>query len=296
MTAVAISNPDKVLFPDDGITKADLAAYYERIADTMLPHVRGRPVHMQRFPDGIDGEEIQQKQAPDYFPDFVRRVQVERRGGGSVTHPVIDNAETMVYLADQACVTPHTWLARADRLDNPDQLIFDLDPSSDLDPVRATAKALRALLEEELGLVAYLKTTGSRGYHVVVPLDRGAGFDQARAFARGAAKVLATREPSRLTVEQRKDKRRGRLYLDTARNAYAQTAVAPYAVRALAGAPVACPIDWRELSRVEPRTFTLRNIQRRLARRRDAWAGIWDDARSLREPGRRLEKLSAASP
>ncbi len=292
MTAVEISNPDKVLFPDDGITKADLKRYYGRVAAAMLPHVRGRPVHMQRFPDGIDGEEIQQKQAPDYFPELVRRVEVKRKGGGSVTHPVIDNAETIAYLAGQACITPHTWLSRADRLDNPDQLVFDLDPPGrDLDALRAAAKALKALLEE-LGLVAYLKTTGSRGLHVTAPLDRSAGFDEARAFARQVADLLAAREPSRFTTQQRKDRRRGRLYLDTARNAYAQTAVAPYAVRALPGAPVACPVDWRELNRVEPQMFTLRNTLQRLARKRDPWAGIWDDARALPEPSR-LEQLGA---
>src|SRR5919197_20700 len=225
-TTVEISNPDKVLFPDDGITKADLAGYYERIAERMLPHVRGRPVHMQRFPDGIEGEEVQQKQVPDYFPDFVQRVRVARKGGGSVTHALIDNPETLVYLAGQACITPHTWLARQDRLDNPDQIVFDLDPArGGLDVLRAAARALRELLEE-LGLAAYLKTTGSRGLHVVTPLDRGAGFDEVRAFARGVADLLAARDPDRLTTEQRKDKRRGRLYLDTGRNAYAQTAVA----------------------------------------------------------------------
>jgi bifunctional non-homologous end joining protein LigD len=295
MTSVEISNPDKVLFPDDGITKAELARYYERIAQAMLPHVRGRPVHMQRFPDGVGGPEIQQKQAPDYFPDFVRRVEVRRKGGGSVTHPVIDNVETLVYLADQACITPHTWLARDDRLDNPDQLIFDLDPVGeevDLEALREATRVTKALLEE-LGLATYLKTTGSRGYHVVVPLDRGAGFDQVRAFARDVAKLLASRDPELFTVEQRKDKRRASLYVDTARNAYAQTAVAPYAVRALPGAPVAVPIDWRELGRVEPRSVRLKTAQRRLSRKRDPWEGIWDDARSLREPGRRLERLRA---
>ena len=295
MRTVEISNPDKVLFPDDGITKQELARYYQRVAEAMLPHVRGRPVHMQRFPDGIGGEQIQQKQVPDYFPDFVRRAKVSRRGGGSVTHAVIDNPETLVYLADQACVTPHTWLSRTDKLDNPDQLIFDLDPAGDdLDVVRGGATALRELLEQ-LGLATYLKTTGSRGFHVLVPLDRRAGFDQARAFARDVAKLLAEREPKRFTVEQRKDKRRGRLYLDTARNAYAQTAVAPYAVRALPGAPVACPVDWDELGRVEPQQFTLRSLPRRLARKRDPWAGIWDEARSLREPSRRLEGLRAGA-
>ena len=288
--AVEISNPDKALFPD-GLTKAELARYYERIAETMLPHVRGRPVHMQRFPDGIEGEEIQQKQAPDYFPEYVKRARVRRKRGGSVEHVVIENAETLVYLADQACITPHVWLSRIDKLDNPDQLIFDLDPPGhDLAPVRDAARALRELLDE-VGLAAFLKTTGSRGLHVVTPLDRSSGFDDTRAFARELAALLAEREPKRFTVEQRKQKRRGRLYLDTARNAYAQTAVAPYAVRALPGAPVACPLDWREVGRVEPQQFTVRNIARRLAHKDDPWAEIDGDARSLGEPQRRLAGL-----
>jgi bifunctional non-homologous end joining protein LigD len=288
--AVEISNPDKELFPD-GLTKAELARYYERIAETMLPHVRGRPVHMQRFPEGIEGEEIQQKQAPDYFPEYVKRARVRRRRGGSVEHVVIENAETLVYLADQACITPHVWLSRIEELDNPDQLIFDLDPpGNDLIPLRDAARALRELLQE-VGLAAFLKTTGSRGLHVVTPLDRSSGFDETRAFARELAAFLAEREPKRFTVEQRKEKRRGRLYLDTARNAYAQTAVAPYAVRALPGAPVACPLDWREVGRVEPRQFTVRNIARRLARKQDPWAEIGSDARSLRNPQQRLAQL-----
>jgi bifunctional non-homologous end joining protein LigD len=288
--AVEISNPDKALFPD-GLTKAELARYYERIAETMLPHVRRRPLHMQRFPDGIEGEEIQQKQAPDYFPDFVERVRVKRKRGGSVEHVMIENAETLVYLADQACITPHVWLSRVDKLDHPDQLVFDLDPPGrDLAPVRDAARALRELLEE-VGLAAYVKTTGSRGLHVVTPLDRSVRFEETRAFARELAALLAEREPKRFTVEQRKAKRRGRLYFDTARNAYAQTAVAPYAVRALPGAPVACPLDWRELGRVEPQQFTVRNIARRLARKPDPWADIGSDARSLRNPQRRLAQL-----
>src|SRR5262249_23236566 len=142
IAGVAISNPGKPLFPD-GLTKADLARYYDRVAGTMLPHVRGRPVHMQRFRDGIEGPEIQQKQAPDYFPAFVDRAQVPRKRGGSVEHVVIENRETLVYLAGQACITPHVWLARRDRLDNPDQLIFDLDPPGhDLATVRDAPRGL----------------------------------------------------------------------------------------------------------------------------------------------------------
>jgi bifunctional non-homologous end joining protein LigD len=268
--SVTITHPDKALFPD-GLTKADLASYYERVAEVMLPHVRGRPLHMQRFPDGIEGPELQQKQVPGYFPDFVGRVEVPRRRGGTVTHATIESADTLVYLAGQACITPHVWLARADRLDCPDQLMFDLDPpGGDPAPARDAARRLRSLLEEAR-LTAFLKTTGSRGYHVVAPLDRSSSFDEVRAYARDLARELADRVPERFTVEQRIASRGGRLYVDTARNGYAQTAVAPYAVRAIDGAPVACPLEWDELGRVDPQGFTVRNLFRRLARRTDPW-------------------------
>jgi bifunctional non-homologous end joining protein LigD len=271
--SVTITRPGKVLFPD-GLTKAGLASYYERVADVMLPHVRGRPVHMQRFPDGIDGPELQQKQVPDYFPGFVNRVEVPRKRGGTVTHATIESADTLVYLAGQACITPHVWPARADRLDCPDQLIFDLDPpGGDLGPARAAARRLRSRLEEAK-LTPFVKTTGSRGYHVVVPLDRSRSFAEVRAYAREVAAELAERNPDRFTVEQRIAARGGRLYLDTARNGYAQTAVAPYAVRAIDGAPVACPLEWDELGRVDPQGFTVRNLFRRLARRPDPWADM----------------------
>jgi bifunctional non-homologous end joining protein LigD len=269
--SVTITRPEKALFPD-GLTKGDLASYYERVAEVMLPHVRGRPLHMQRFPDGIEGPELQQKQVPDYFPDFVNRVEVARKRGGTVTHATIESADTLVYLAGQACITPHVWLARADRLDCPDQLIFDLDPpGGDLAPARDAARRLRSLLEEAK-LTPFVKTTGSRGYHVVAPLDRSRSFAEVRAYAREVAGELADRVPDRFTVEQRIAARHGRLYLDTARNGYAQTAVAPYAVRAIDGAPVACPLEWDELGRVDPQGFTARSLFRRLARRADPWA------------------------
>ena len=293
MTAVAgveISNPDKPLFPD-GMTKADLARYYARVADVMLPHVRDRPVHMERYPDGIDGEAIQQKQAPRHFPDMVRRVRVPRRRGGSVDHVVIDKPQVLVYLADQACITPHVWLSRASALDNPDRLIFDLDPSrEDLRALRDCARALRGLLDD-VGLRSHLATTGSRGMHVVVPLDRSASFDEARSFARAAARRVVDDDPHRFTVEQRKERRGDRIYIDTARNAYAQTAVAPYAVRALPGAPVATPLHWDELGRAQPRRFTARNLSRRLARTGDPWADIDSHAGSIERAQALLAKL-----
>jgi bifunctional non-homologous end joining protein LigD len=289
---VDVSRRGKLLFPDDGVTKGDLAAYYERVAGHMLPHVKGRPVSMQRFPDGIDGYGFFHKDVPDHFPGWIRRVKVAKRGG-SITHAVIWDADTLVYLADQACITPHVWLSRMDRVRQPDRLVIDLDPSiEDFAAVRRAARAAGELLEE-LGLAPFAMVTGSRGVHVWAPLRRGADFEEVKAFARGAARVLAARHPDELTTEARKAKRGDRILLDVARNAYAQTAVPPYAVRARPGAPVATPLEWRELSdsRLRPDRFTVKSLFRRLASKGDPWAGMASHAKGLAAPRKRLEAL-----
>ena len=288
--AVPVSSPDKVLFPKDGITKADLASYYARAAEAMLPHLEGRPVSMLRYPDGIDGESFFQKDVPDYFPDWIRRARVGKEGG-TLEMMIAEEPAALVYLASQACITPHVWLSRIDRPQRPDRLIFDFDPpDDDFGPVRDGARRMRDLLEE-LGLVPFVMTTGSRGLHVTVPLDRSADFDQVRTFARGCAELLVARRPDHLTVEHRKAKRGGRVYVDTGRNAYAQTGVAPYAVRALPGAPVATPLDWSELGRAKPRSTTIANLFRRLGRKDDPWADIDRKARSLAKAAGRLERI-----
>jgi bifunctional non-homologous end joining protein LigD len=214
-----VGNLDKILFPQESITEGDLIDYYSRIADTMLPHVQGRPVTMQRFPNGIDEEGFYQKEAPDYFPDWIERVSVMVEQEGKTQPQIVcEEAATLIYLADQACITSHIWLSRKDKLNHPDKLIFDLDPpDGDFEPVRFAARALHRLLEE-IELPSYLMTTGSRGLHVVVPLDRDADYDAVRSFARNLSKVLAQREPDRLTAEVRKAKRDGRLFLDYLRN------------------------------------------------------------------------------
>jgi bifunctional non-homologous end joining protein LigD len=292
LAGVNVSRPEKVLFPDDGITKQDLADYYADVADVMVPHLAGRPVNMQRFPDGIEGQGFYEKKAPEHFPDWFRRVTVST-SDGEQQQVVVDDRRSLVYIADQACVTPHVWLARADRLEHPDQLVFDLDPSDpgDVDGVRAATRAVVDLMDD-VGLVPFVKTTGSKGFHVQVPLDRSADFDTSRAFAREAAGLLASRDPDRLTVEQRKDKRGDRVYVDTMRNAYAQTAVPPYAVRARPGAPVATPIERDELGRVRPDQYTTASVTRRLAQRADPWKGMGQAARSLRRPHERLRSLA----
>ncbi|HJU86289.1 MAG TPA: non-homologous end-joining DNA ligase [Gemmatimonadota bacterium] len=293
--ALSLSSLDKVLFPDVGVTKGDLIEHYRRVAARMVPHMKGRPVSMQRYPDGIEGQGFYQKDAPDYFPAWIRRVTVEKKGG-TVEHAVCDDAATLVYLANQNCITPHVWLSRADRLHHPDRLIFDLDPpGEDFDAVRFAARAARELLGE-LGLEAYPMTTGGRGIHLLVPLDRRADFDAVRDFARDAADVLAGRHAGHLTTEARKNKRHGRLFLDVMRNSYAQTAVPPYAVRARAGAPVAVPIAWRELSDpgLTGSKWNTRNIASRL-RKKDPWESLARHGRSLKEPRRKLDRLLAVA-
>jgi bifunctional non-homologous end joining protein LigD len=291
---IELSNLEKVFFPRDGITKGQLIDYYRRIAETMLPYVKDRPITMHRFPDGIDEEGFYQKEAPDYFPGWVRRVSIEVEGEGATQPQVVcDDAATLVYLAEEACITPHVWLSRVDQIRYPDRLIFDLDPpDGDFEPVRSAAKSLRALLDE-LGLTSVVMTTGSRGLHVVVPLDRHSDFDEVRAFAKRVGAVMQEREPERLTVEMSKKKRGDRLFLDYLRNSYAQHAVAPYAVRPRPGAPVATPLDWEELSDgdLNSQTYNIGNIFRRLGQKQDPWGGMTDESSSLKEPSRLLEKL-----
>jgi bifunctional non-homologous end joining protein LigD len=291
--AVELSNQDKVFFPKDGLTKGDLVDYYQRVANHLLPHIENRPLVVQRFPDGIGGDGFYQKQVGDHFPDWIRTVKVELAGSGDTQElAVCDDVSSLVYLANQACVVLHPWLSRADELEHPDSLIVDLDPprGDDFPAVRHAAREVRALFEE-LGLPSFLKLTGSKGVHVVVPLDGHADFDTVRSFAREAMALLADRHADALTTEQRRDQRRGRIFLDVGRNAYGQTAVAPYSVRPLPGAPVSAPIDWEELGRVGPRHLTTQNVFRRLAQRADPWKDLRRRAHSLRGPAETLRGM-----
>ncbi|OKK04380.1 ATP-dependent DNA ligase [Streptomyces sp. CB03234] len=287
---VDIHRPDKVLFPDDGITKADLAGYYRSVAPFMLPHLRGRPLMLERHPDGIDGPRFMQKDTPDSYPDWIHRAEVPKEGG-TVTHTVCDDTATLVHLADQACVTLHRWQSRADRLHRPDRMVFDLDPSEDdFGAVRRAAHLLGELLDA-LKLPSALMTTGSKGLHVIVPLDGHSEFDDVRAFARDVADTLAAAHPGELTTAPRKQARGDRLYLDVQRNGYAQTAVAPYSVRARPGAPVATPLRWDQLD--DPATHARRwTVATVLEQARSApWDGSALRARALGPARRRLDAL-----
>jgi bifunctional non-homologous end joining protein LigD len=269
---VGITRPEKVLFPENDITKGEVIRYYQRVSPWMLRHLRNRPLAFQRFPDGIGGIGFFQKSSPPYYPAWIRKVAVPKVGG-TVRHVICDEVATLVYLANQACITPHIWLSQADKLRMPDQMVFDLDPADeDLAAVIRAAHLLKEILDE-LKLPAYLKATGSRGLHVIVPLDRRLDFDSVRAVARQIAAAVIDRDPAAFTMEQSKRKRLGRLFIDTNRNAYAQTVVAPYALRPRNGAPVAVPLEWAELRRknFRPDEVTMRTIFARLEKIEDPW-------------------------
>ena len=273
---VTLTRPDKVLFPKDGITKRDLVDYYRRIAPHILPHLKDRPLTLERYPDGIGEHKIIQKSASKYYPDWIPTAAMKKHGG-TVAHPICNDEATLVYLANQASITPHIWLSRADKPEVPDQMVFDLDPSTDdFEPVRQAAADLFALLEPE-GVPSFLKTSGSRGLHIVVPLERDAEYGKVHGLAHRIAAELVARSPKTRTLEFMKAKREGRVFVDINRNAYAQTYAAAYAVRARPGAPVSWPIEWSELERkdLRPDGVTLREAPALAAKRRDPWEGFW---------------------
>ncbi|MET7479357.1 non-homologous end-joining DNA ligase [Streptomyces sp. NPDC005648] len=295
---VEVHRPDKVLFPGGGgakeYTKGDLVDYYRSAAPLLLPHLRGRPLMLERHPDGIDGPRFMQKNTPESYPDWIRRVE-ETKEGGTVCHTVCDDSATLVYLADQASLTLHRWLSRVGRENRPDRMVFDLDPASgdDFAAVREAARLLGELLDE-LGLPSALMTTGSRGLHLTVPLNGRQDFDRTREFARDVAEILAEAHPDRLTTAARKKDRGDRLYLDIGRNAYAQTAVAPLTVRALPGAPVATPLHWSQLDDpgLHAGRWTIADAVEQA--RADPWAGVMSKARALGPARRRLDALRAS--
>ncbi len=286
---IEISRPEKVLFPEDGITKGELIEYYARVAPHMLPHLRDRPLTLERYPNGIGTKRFFQKEVSSYFPKWIRTVTVPKVGG-TVTHVVCNDTATLVYIANQACVTPHIFLSRTDKLDVPDQMIFDLDPQGeDFELVRSTAFAFKELLDE-FQLPAYLKTTGSRGLHVAVPLQRRENYDAVRGFARELAAMIVGQEPKERTMEPLKANRGTRVFIDTNRNGYAQLVAPAYAVRARKGAPISVPLEWDELKQKSLRSnsITIRTAFDRLDRVQDPWADFWRRGVSLAKARRKL--------
>ena len=277
-----ITHPEKVLFPDDGITKGDLAAYYEMVAPVMLPHIKSRPVTMERYPAGIGKKGFWQKDVSKGFPAWLERVEVPKKDG-VVHHPLVTDERSLLWIANQNTITPHVWTSRAPDLFHPDVGVFDLDPSRDNPEVlRAAAVALRELLDE-LGMPSWIKTSGSKGFHIVISLDGKTPMNEAAGFAHGVARLLVARYPKELTLEFHKRDRGDKILVDTGRNDYSATFAAAYAVRARAGAPVSAPCTWEEVIRgeVAPGTFTLKNMKARLDRVGDVWSDLRRRKRSL---------------
>jgi len=249
---LAVTHPDKLLFPADGITKGELCAYYEAVAALMLPHVAGRPVTMERYPAGIDKKGFIQKDVSKGFPDWLQRVETSKRTASGadddrVHYPLANDARSLLWLANQNSITPHVWTSRVPKLNQPDVCVFDLDPSQDRPAeLRAAALAVRDLLAE-LGLTSFVKTSGSKGFHILTALDGEADFEAVRRFAHGAGAVLVKRHPALFTQEFIKADRDGRIFVDTGRNGYGATFAAVYAVRPKPGAPVSAPCTWPEL-------------------------------------------------
>jgi bifunctional non-homologous end joining protein LigD len=287
-----ITHPEKVLFPEDGITKGELASYYEQIAPLMLPHLRGRPLTMERYPAGIDKKGFLQKDVTKGFPAWLARAEVPKQGG-TVHYALIDDARSLHWLANQNCITPHVWTSRVPALYRPDLCVFDLDPTHDQPEVLRSAALLVHDLLAELGLTSWIKTSGSKGFHIVVPLDGSADFDLVWRFAHGAGALLVKRDPEHLTQEFIKADREGRILVDTGRNGYNATFAAVYAVRAKPGAPVSAPCSWAELARdeVAPQTFTLRTMAERMAEVGDLWADLHTRGQSLLAPLAQLEQM-----
>jgi bifunctional non-homologous end joining protein LigD len=288
-----ISHPEKILFPGDGITKGELAAYYEAIAPVMLPHLRRRPITMERYHRGIGAPGFFQKDLSKGFPEWLKRVEVPKHGG-TVHHPIANDTRSLLWLANQNSITIHVWPSRTPNLFHPDICVFDLDPSKDdeFDLLRAAALNVRDLLSE-LGLPCWIKTSGSKGFHIAVPLDGKSDFGTVARFAHNVGRVLVQRDPQHLTQEFSKVDRGGRILVDTGRNGYSATFAATYTVRAKAGAPVSAPCTWEEVERgeVHPKSFTLRTMARRIADIGDLWSDMLRRKRSLRQALHRLKDM-----
>jgi bifunctional non-homologous end joining protein LigD len=276
VAGVRLTHPDRVLYADQGITKADLAAYYEAVADWILPHVQGRPLSLVRCPEGEGGACFYQKHFPAGPPKGLKGATI-REKEGRATYATITDLGGLVALVQLGVLEIHPWGSTVEHLENPDLLILDLDPDPDLPWSTVSSAALEAKkLLKDLGLASFAKLTGGKGLHVTAPLLPRDDWDTLKSVARALAERLAAQQPSLYTTGAAKEKRSGRIFIDYLRNARGQTAVAPYSPRARAGAPVATPVAWSEVAAgIRPNAFTVATLPKRLAQlERDPWAGM----------------------
>jgi bifunctional non-homologous end joining protein LigD len=269
---VACTNVDRIIFPDANIAKGEMIAYYNDVASVMVPELIGRPLTVERFTKGIDKGGFFQKHAQKHFPPWIERVELG--GKTRVNYPICNSQRDLVYFANQGAVAFHIWTSRKDAPDRPDLIVFDLDPpDGKFDLVRSVARLLHDQLDA-IGLGAFVKTTGSKGLHVVAPLDGEASYADVMELTTAIAKRMCELHPELVTVEFYKKDRKGRLYFDTMRNAMGATFVAAYSLRGKPGAPVSTPITWAELAEVTSDAIHLRDVRARLDKRGDAWAKL----------------------
>jgi bifunctional non-homologous end joining protein LigD len=292
---VKLSSPDRVLFPDDGITKGDVFAYYEQVANTLVPHLRDRPFTMKRYPHGITGEVFFQKQAPKHLPDWIptRQFRTWRREGGSrlVDFALVNSPEAVLFMVQNNCIDMNAWYSRVDKPHRPDFVLFDLDPpDGGFELAIEVAQLIRELLDD-VGLPGYVKTSGADGIHVVAPIARRATFEQTYAFAEQASRLLEERHPGKVTTEWLKKKREGVL-VDHRQNGWGKTIASVYSVRPKPGAPVSTPLHWDELTPgVRPRDFSMEVALGRIERHGDLFAPVLEEPRPLGSAAAKLERL-----
>ena len=282
VAGVKITHPERVVYPDASVTKLMVAEYYARVADRLLPFVAGRPLSIVRCPDGAGGECFFQKHLGRFKIPGIEVAMIEESTGRN-PYIVANTVEALVGLAQMNALELHTWGATAAATERPDMLVLDLDPDPSLpwERLAEAAHAARSLLET-LDVVSFVKTTGGKGLHVVVPLQRRHGWDEIREFARDVAMHFARTAPDRFTATSGEKNRRGKIFVDYLRNARGATAVAPYSLRARPGARVATPLAWDEVSpKLPPGSFTIQTVPQRIARRKDPWASYGAERRRL---------------
>ncbi len=266
-----LSHPDKIWFPKSKLTKQDIASYYAQIAPYFLKYCKNHLIVLLRYPNGINQDFFYQKQIPDYFPAFIKRKTIPLKEGQHQTLVLIANQKSLIYLVNQATLIFHSWLSNIKNVHNPDKIVIDFDPSSnDLKKLRFIVKEMKKIVESH-NLIPFLMTTGSRAYHIVIPIKPDHPFAVVREFTKQLAQQLANKYPTFATTNPLIKKRKGRIFIDYLRNSYGQTSVAAYSVRAIEKAPVATPIKWQELGRTKPQQFNIKNIFKRLKTHGDVW-------------------------
>ncbi len=269
------SNLDKIYWPDLGLTKGEFLAYVDAVSSFLLPNLRGRPLTVIRFPNGVDGPSFYQKDTPKYAPLFVETVTLPAYNAKKdVRYTVCNSKRTLMWLANQAAIELHPWLSRTDRLDRPTHLVLDIDPP-DGQFGRAVQVAILARdALRDFGLDGAAKTSGSKGVHVYVPLERRHTFEHVRLAAHRIAERVVATDPDLVTIEFKKANREGRVFLDTTRNGPGAHIVAAYSPRARPGAPVSFPVQWDRLDGTAPGDFTIRNTPALLGEHGDLWAEL----------------------